>query len=54
MKNHPPMLMDTSVSTWIEKGSAAILTSKQSVGVVPEVNLIITQAKKHTRDPPWL
>ena len=26
----------------------------QSSGVAPEVNLRITQAKKHTRDPPWL
>ena len=37
------------------KGSAAILTSVQSEGVTPEVNLRITQARKHTkRDPPWL
>ena len=37
------------------KGSAAILTSIQSVGVTPEVTLRITQARKHTkRDPPWL
>ena len=26
----------------------------QSVGVAPEVNLRITQARKHARDPPWL
>ena len=38
-----------------QKGPAAMLTSIQSAGVAPEVNLRITQAKKHAkRDPPWL
>ena len=37
-----------------QKGSAAMLTSIQSAGVTPEVNLGITQARKHARDPPWL
>ena len=31
-----------------------MLTSIQSAGVAPEVNLRITQARKHARDPPWL
>ena len=31
-----------------------MLTSIQSAGVAPEVNLRITQARNHTRDPPWL
>ena len=31
-----------------------MLTSTQSVGVAPEVNLRITQARKHARDPPWI
>ena len=30
-----------------QKGSAAMLTSIQSAGVTPEVNLRITQARKH-------
>ena len=34
-----------------QKGSAAMLISIQSAGVTPEVNLRITQARKHTRDP---
>ena len=34
-----------------QKGLAAMLTS---AGVTPEVNLRITQERKHTRDPPWL
>ena len=37
-----------------QKGSAAMLTSIQSAGVTPEVNLNTTQVRKHTRDPPWL
>ena len=37
-----------------QKGLAAVLTSIQSVGVAPEVNLGITQVRKHARDPPWL
>ena len=37
------------------KGLAAMLTSVQSAGVTPEVNLKNSmQARKHTRDPPWL
>ena len=34
-------------------GLSAMLTSTQSAGVSPEVNLRITQAKKHATDPPW-
>ena len=50
----PPMLVDMSASTWIKKDSA-MLTSIQSAGVTPEVNLRITKVRKHTkRDPPWL
>ena len=38
-----------------QKGSAAMLTSIQTAGVAPEVNLRITQVRKHAkRDPPWL
>ena len=38
-----------------QKGSAAMLTSIQSAGVTPEVNLRITQARKHAkRDLTWL
>ena len=33
---------------------AAMLTSIQSAGVTQEVNLRITQARKHARDPSWL
>ena len=48
-----PMLPDMSVGTWIEK--VLLSSSIQSAGVVPEVNLIITQVRKLTkRDPPWL
>ena len=36
------------------KGSAAMLTPIWSAGVMPEVNLRITQARKHARDPPLL
>ena len=36
------------------KGSAAMLTPIQSAGVTPEMNLRITQVKKHAWDPPWL
>ena len=36
------------------KGSAAILTSIQSTGVAPELNLRITQARKYEKDLPWL
>ena len=32
-----------------QKGSAAMLTSLQSTGVTPEVNLRITQARKHAK-----
>ena len=47
------IIVVTSASTWIKKGSAVMLTSIQSAGVAPEVNLRITQARKHTkRDPP--
>ena len=35
------------------KGSVAILTSKQPAGVTPEVNVSITQVRKHTSEPPW-
>ena len=31
------------------KGLAAMLTSKQSAGVAPEVNLRITQVREHTK-----
>ena len=31
-----------------------MLTSMQSASVIPEVNLRITQARKHTRNPHWL
>ena len=34
------------------KGLAAMLTSIQSAGVAPEVNLRITQVRKHASDPP--
>ena len=38
-----------------QKGSAAMLTSRQSSGVEPVVNLKITQARKYAkRDPSWL
>ena len=36
-----------------QKGLAAILTPTQSAGVAPEVNLRITQVRKHARDPLW-
>ena len=36
-----------------QKSSASMLTSIQSVGVTPEVNLRIQQARKHAKDPPW-
>ena len=49
-----PMLANTSSSTWIKKGSAAMLSSIQPAGVTPELNLRITQTRKHgKRDPPW-
>ena len=35
------------------KGSAAMLTSIQSAGVTSELNLRITQVRKHATDPPW-
>ena len=35
----PPMLADTSAGMWDQKGLAAMLTSIQSAGVAPEVNL---------------
>ena len=34
------MLVDMPASTWIQKGSAVMLTSKQSAGVTPKVNHI--------------
>ena len=37
------------VCMWIKKGSAAMLTSIQLAGVAPEVNLRITQVRKHTQ-----
>ena len=37
-----------------KKGLAAMLTSIQTAGVAPEVNLRITQVRKHTKDPSWL
>ena len=37
-----------------QKGPAAMLTSIQSAGVAPEVNLRIRQARKHARDPQWI
>ena len=37
-----------------QKGLAAMLAPIQSAAVTPEVNLRITQARKHARDPPWL
>ena len=46
----PPMLVDTSGIMCIEKAQLLF----QSAGVASEVNLRITQARKHTRDPPWL
>ena len=52
--NIHPMLADMFVSMWMEKGLAAMLTSIQSAGVAPKVNLRITQVRKHARDPPWL
>ena len=45
----PPMLVDMSACLWIKKGSASMLTSIQSAGVTPEVNLKITQVKKRTK-----
>ena len=37
------------------KGLAGMLISVQLAGVTPEVNLRITQVKKHAKwDPPWL
>ena len=50
----PPMLVNTSTSVWNQKTSTAMLASVQSAGVVPEVNMRITQARKHARDSPWL
>ena len=47
---HQPMLVDMSESTWIEKGWAVMLTSLQSAGGAPEVNLRITQALKPRAD----
>ena len=50
----PPMLTDT-FKCGLKKGSTAMLSSFQSPGIAPEVNLRITQARKHAkRDPPWL
>ena len=40
----------TSLQYVDQKGLAAILTSIQSAGVAPEVNLRITQVRKHTSD----
>ena len=38
-----------------QKGLATMLTSVQSAGVTPNVNLRMTQARKHAkRDPRWL
>ena len=37
-----------------QKGSADMPTSMLSAGVTIEMNLRITQARKHTRDPPSL
>ena len=37
-----------------QKGSTAMLTSIQSAGVAPKVNLKITHVRKCGRDPPWL
>ena len=42
----PPMLAGKYVD---QKGSAVMMTSKQQAGVTPEVNLRITQARKHTK-----
>ena len=47
----PPMLADSYASMWIKK---AMLTSIKSAGVIPEVNLKITQVRKHAREPSWL
>ena len=46
------MLVDTSASTVDQKGLAAMLTSTQSAGVTPEMNLRITQARKHAKMDP--
>ena len=35
----PPMFVDISASTWIKKGSTAMLTTRHLAGVAPEVNL---------------
>ena len=37
-----------------QKCLAAMVTSIQSAGVAPEVNLRITQVRKDARDPPWI
>ena len=38
-----------------QDGLAEMLTSIQSAGVTPEVNLRITQVRKHAkRGPPWI
>ena len=42
------MLADMSADV-DQKGLAAILTSIQSAGIAPEVNLRITQMRKHTK-----
>ena len=65
IREPPPMLVDMSASTWEEKAVlpclpphiqlvSAMLTSVESPGVAPEVNLRIRQARKRARDPPWL
>ena len=47
------LLVDTSANTWIKKVWLPCWPL-QSAGVTPEVDLRITQARKHARDPPWL
>ena len=45
----PPMLVNEYICKYVDqKGSAAMLTSIQSTGVTPEVNLRITQVRKNT------
>ena len=50
------MLADMFASKYVDrKDLAAMLTSIQSADVAPEVNLRITQVRKHAkRDPHWL
>ena len=45
----PPKVADMSAGTWIKKPQLPMRTSLQSTGAAPEVNLRITQVRKHAK-----